>query len=85
MENTDFSKIFIGYDLKEKINVYKGYRIYSLPLFDIEFTYMDYEAFDDDGNEFLVAGMHVNIIPFKANKDESSAWYLHPFVYEWTK
>jgi len=67
------------------ISYYRGFRLYSLPLYDIEFVFTEELENDDYGNEFLALGLIVKLKPFGKDKDDAGSWCLHPMVYDWEK
>ena len=70
---------------KSKTTYYFGFRLYSLPLYDIEIGFRDDFEWDDDDNEFPVAKIETVVKPFKTDHLEGNRGYLHPLIYEWEK
>ena len=48
---------------KKEVTYYKGFRLFSLPLNDIELVFKESKEYDDSENEFIVTEIHVNMNP----------------------
>ena len=70
---------------KKEVTYYKGFRLFSLPLNDIELVFKESKEYDDSENEFIVTEIHVNMNPVQEISVEEIGWCYHPMVYEWDK
>jgi hypothetical protein len=71
--------------IQNKFNCFEGKRSYQMGLYSVDAVYGVYQAEDDEENLYEVAGLKVNIKPYKSNKVVEKGWYHHPMVYEWGK
>lgn len=70
---------------QNKNNCFAGVRYFQFGLFTIDLNYGIYHADDEEEKVYEVAGIEVNIKPYKRAAVSKNGWYYHPMVYEWGK